>query len=120
MKILALLLLLVSTAAFAKDHVYQEGKLLSVSKQNDSSIGTGLGNMALAVPMGHAIFTVQISDIVYIVRGEKVNRRTKDYSKGLIIGDPVKVAVEGNNLILLLPTGKDFSTAILTRERSKQ
>jgi len=38
----------------------------------------------------------------------------------LIIGDPVKAAVEGNNLILLLPTGKDFGTAILTRERSKQ
>jgi hypothetical protein len=54
---------------------------------------------------------VQISDIVYTVRGEKTNHRTKDYSKGLIVGDQLKAAIEGNKLILLLPDGKNLDTS---------
>jgi hypothetical protein len=116
----AIFILFLSLSAFAKDHLWQEGKLLSVANQNDMGIGTAIGTSALLFQTGHAVFLVQISDIVYTVRGEKTNHRTKDYSKGLIVGDQVKAAIEGNKLILLLPDGKNLDTSILTRERVKQ
>jgi hypothetical protein len=120
MKIIAMLLLL-CVPAFAKDHAYQNGKLLSVSKEGDGTVvGTSASNIGMAFAQSHAIFVIQVADLVYTVRGERVNQRTRDYSKGLIVGDPVKAAVEGNTLVLLLPNGKDFGTAILTRERANQ
>lgn len=111
-----LVLLLCSQPALAKTHDYQDGKLLNVSKSEDMGVAAPISNGAIAISTGHAIFVVQVADLIYTVRGERTNRNTKDYAKGLIVGDPVKVAVEGNSLILLLPNGKDLGTSILTRE----
>ena len=121
MKTLAVLLLLLSSScAFAKLHDYQDGHLISVSKEGDGTVlGTSTGHVGMAFAQSHAIFIVQLGDIIYTVRGERINQRTRDYAKGLITGDSVKAAVEGNTLVLLLPNGKDFGTAILTRERTK-
>jgi hypothetical protein len=82
-------------------------------------VGTSSGSLRAAFAQSHAIFVVQVGDLIYTVRGERVNQRTKDYSKGLMVGDPVKAAVEGNTLVLMLSNGKDFGTAILTRERAE-
>lgn len=100
--------LLLSTAAFAKDHAFQQGKLLAVDTDQRLYEGTSIG---------HALLTVQVDDVIYTVRGERVTRRTKDFSGGLIIGDSVQASLEGNNLVLLKPDGKDLKTNILKRAR---
>jgi hypothetical protein len=108
MKLLACLLLL-SSAAFAKVHIFQTGKLISVSTEDRLFEGT---------TVSHALLTVQVDDVIYTVRGERVTRRTKDFSEGLIVGDSVQTSVEGNNIFLHKPDGKDMKTEILKRERS--
>jgi hypothetical protein len=107
MKILACVLLLCSTAALAKDHDFHTGKLVSVDTVDRLSEGT---------TYRRAIFTVQLDDLVYTLKGEAVHHNT-DISKGFVVGDPIQAAVEGNNVVLLQPDGKDFKTTIIKRER---
>ena len=120
-KFFVLFVLFVSTAAFAKDHNYQVGKLLDVSSRTDGGGGASStsGNVSTTgfLQDSHAIFTVQVDDIVYTLRGERLSSRTKDYGKGLIVGDPVKVSIEGQDVFLQLPDGKDLKTRLLTRAR---
>lgn len=89
---------------------YQTGKLLSVTTDERLVEGTS---------QRWAIFTVQIGDLVYTARGERVRRGTTDFAQGLIIGDAVQVTVDGEDLILLKPDGKELKSKILKRERAQ-
>jgi len=112
-KLLAFVLLafcLGSSMAYAHSHAFQTGKLISVTTDERLDEGTSYRR---------AIFIVQIGDIAYTLKGDRVNLRTKDYAQGLIVGDPVQVSVEDENVILQKPNGKDFKTSILKRERSQ-
>jgi hypothetical protein len=40
-------------------------------------------------------------------------RWTKDVGKGLIVGDPVQVAIDGGTLIFLKPDGKELYSSLL-------
>ena len=97
-----------STIVYAGGHNFQTGKLVNVDTDERLARGTSLRR---------AIFTVQIGDIVYTLRGERVSPRPKDYAQGLIVGDPVQASVEGENVVLQKPDGKDLKTVILKRER---
>lgn len=108
--VLVLVLCFGTSYALAGSHTFQTGKLIDVT--TDERLNEGTSHRS-------AIFTVQIRDIVYTLKGERVSQRTKDYAKGLIVGDPVQAAVEGENVILLKPDGKDLKTSILKRERAK-
>jgi hypothetical protein len=66
-----------------------------------------------------AEFTVQVADTVYTARGARIMRWTKDVGQGLIVGDPVQVAIEGGNLIILKPDGKEMKTTIVKRTRTQ-
>ena len=63
------------------------------------------------------MYTVQVADMVYTVRGEKVKPHTRDYTRGMVIGDPVEARVEGEHVYLRTPKGKEIKTDILTRAR---
>jgi hypothetical protein len=65
-----------------------------------------------------ALFAVQIEDIVYTARGDRIKRGSGDVGKGMIVGDPVQVAIDGDHLIFLLPNGKEMETTITKRTRS--
>jgi len=108
-RMMALMFMLCFSAAFAGSHNFQAGKLLDVT--TDERLVEGTSHR-------HAIFIVQIGDIIYTLRGERVLSRTKDYAEGLIVGDPVQVSVEGQNVILLKPDGKNLNTSVLKRERA--
>ena len=104
-----LLALAPATAAFAAaKHIFQTGKLLGVSIEETVVGGTSIRQ---------ALFTVQIGDLVITARGERV-RRTGDIGQGLIIGDAVQVALDGGDMILLKPDGKEMKTTIFKRERA--
>jgi len=112
-KILALLLFgfsLGTSSAYAGNHSFKPGKLIDVSTDERLYEGTTLRR---------AIFVVQIDDVVYTLQGGRVSRGAKDYAQGLIVGDPVQASVEGKDVILQKPDGKDFKTSILKRERAK-
>ena len=66
-----------------------------------------------------ALFTVQIEDIVYTARGDRIRRGSGDVGKGMIVGDPVQVAIDGDHLIFLLPNGKEMETTITKRTRAQ-
>ena len=89
---------------------YQTGKLLSVTTDERLVEGT---------THRWAIFTVQIGDLVYTARGERIRRGTVDFAQGLIIGDAVQVAINGEDLIFLKPDGKELKSKIIKRERSQ-
>jgi hypothetical protein len=97
-------------SAFGATHNFQQGKLLDVTTDERLDEGTSFRR---------AIFTVQIGDIIYTLKGERVSPHKKDYSEGLIIGDSIQASVEGDDVILLKPNGKDLKTSILKRERAK-
>ena len=101
-------LFLGSFFAFAGQHVFQTGKLTNATTEDRMKKGTSYTNV---------IFTVQIKDMVYTLKGGRVSARAKDYTKGLIVGDPVQASVEGEHVILQRPDGKDMKTSVLKRER---
>ncbi len=106
----ALMFMLCVGSSFAASHNFQTGKLLDVTTDERLVEGTSLR---------HAVFIVQIGDIVYTLRGERVLSRTKDYAEGLIVGDSVQASVEGESVVLLKPDGKNLKTSVLKRERVK-
>jgi hypothetical protein len=91
-------------------HEFQNGKLLDISYDERLEEGT---------TYRRAIYHVQVGDIVYLGRGERVKRHSGDPGHGLIIGDPVKAAIDGDNLILQRPDGKEIKAKIVKRERPK-
>ncbi len=66
-----------------------------------------------------ALFTLQVQDIIYTARGDRIRRGSGDVGKGLIVGDPVQVAIDGDHLIFILPNGKEMKTAITKRTRAQ-
>jgi hypothetical protein len=66
-----------------------------------------------------ANFIVRIDDLVYTGRGGKVDKKSGDMGQGLIVGDPVQAAVDGNHLYLKKPGGKEVKTKIIKRERAQ-
>jgi hypothetical protein len=99
--------LTVSTPLFAKK-VFKQGTLVNVTKED---LGGKKSDMA-------SLFIVRIDDIVYSGRGGKVNKKTGDMGQGLIVGDPVQAAVDGENLYLKKQGGKEIKTKIVKRERA--
>lgn len=97
------------SAAGMADRLYQPGKLLNAATESRSKKGT---------TTTHAVFTVQTGGLVYTVRAEKVGNNAKDYTEGMIVGDPVEASVDGNHLYLKTPKGKQIKTDVLTRARA--
>ncbi|MGA2136732.1 MAG: hypothetical protein ABSH50_30960 [Bryobacteraceae bacterium] len=87
---------------------FQTGKLINITSDERLVEGTSFR---------WAIFTVKVADVVYTARGERIRRRTGDIGRGLIVGDSVRVAINGTDLILLTPDGKELKTKITKRER---
>jgi hypothetical protein len=103
-------LVLCAGVASAAKHEFQTGKLVDIADDERLYEGTSLR---------WAVFTVQVEDIVYTARGQRTRRRTGDPGKGLIVGDPVKVAINKDELILLNPDGKEMKMKITKRARAQ-
>jgi hypothetical protein len=88
---------------------FQTGKLLDVSADERLFEGTSVK---------YAIYQVQVGDVVYFGRGERLRRRSGDPGHGLIVGDPVRAAIDGDSLILQRPEGKEIKTKIVKRQRA--
>jgi co-chaperonin GroES (HSP10) len=89
-------------------HEFQAGKLLDISSDERVEKGT---------TYKYAVYQVQVGDIVYFGRGEKVSKHPGDRGHGLIVGDPVQAAIDGTDLILQRPDGKEIKTKIIKRQR---
>jgi hypothetical protein len=88
---------------------FQTGKLLDVGLEERLVEGT---------THKYATYEVQIGDVVYFARGERLHKNSGDAGHGLIVGDPVKVAIDGDNLILQRPDGKEIKAKITKRQRA--
>ena len=93
----------------AKDHPFVQGVLLDATVDERVKKGS---------TAARAVYVVQVEDLVYTVQGEAVKTGTKDYTKGLIVGDPVEVSVDGEHLFLRRPNGKEIKTDVLKRARA--
>jgi hypothetical protein len=94
----------------AAKHDFQTGKLIEVTSDERLIDGTSLRS---------AIFTVQVADLIYTARGERIRPHAGDIARGMIVGDPVQVAIDGDALILLKPDGKELRTKIIKRSRAQ-
>ena len=101
------MVILVGGASKSRD--FKPGKLLDIGSSERVIEGT---------VYRRAEFTVQVDDIVYTVRGDRIRRSTGDVGQGLIVGDPVQVAIDGGNLIFMKPDGKEMKTTIVKRARA--
>jgi hypothetical protein len=88
---------------------FQSGKLLDVSSDERFVEGTSFR---------YAIYQVQVGDVVYFGRGERLHRHSGDPGHGLIVGDPVQAAIDGDGLFLQRPDGKEIKTKIVKRQRA--
>jgi co-chaperonin GroES (HSP10) len=104
----SLLLCAVSLCA-GKNKEFQTGKLVDISSDEKLNKGTSVG---------YAVYQVQIGDIVYFGQGEKLPKHPADAGHGLVVGDPVQAAVDGKDLILQRPDGKEIKTKIIKRQRA--
>jgi hypothetical protein len=91
-----------------RSHEYQTGKLTDISTDERLIEGT---------TYRHVIFTIQVGALVYTTRGGHARNRGGDMGKSLVVGDPVKVAEDGDHLLLLLPDGKELKTKVVRRAR---
>ena len=83
-------------------------------------IGIGTDeNVVKATAFRSALFTVQVADLIYMARGGRLRRGSGDLGKGLFVGDPVQVAVDGDHLIFMKPDGKEMKTIIMKRTRAQ-
>jgi hypothetical protein len=104
-----LTLLAVSISAFAHDRDFQTGKLIDVG-YNDLLHGGSSQRRAL--------YQVRLGDVIYSAEGDKV-KHNADPAHGLIVGDRVRVAIEGDRLFLRRPDGKDIKATIIKRQRAE-
>ncbi len=100
-----------SHAGLAAEHAFVQGVLLNATVDEQVKKGSTLAR---------AIYVLQVGDIAYTVRGERVKTGTKDYTKGMIIGDPVQASVEGEHVFLRTPKGKEIKTDVLKRARAQR
>jgi hypothetical protein len=92
----------------APRHEFQAGKLVDISSEDRVEKGT---------THSYAVYQVQIGDIIYFGRGEKLSKHPGDSGHGLIVGDPVQAAIDGSDLIIQRPDGKEMKTKIIKRQR---
>lgn len=125
---LLLLLLLLPPLALAKDKApkeYQQGKLLNIEekdtvqttyisqKQSDGRTVT----TPVEDKQKHYFISVQLVDMIYV--GEYTPAffgKPGDW----VIGDPIKVRLDGNNMILQKPNGKELKSKIRKRIRAAE
>jgi hypothetical protein len=105
----ALMLAFAVLLAGAK-HDFQRGKLINIDSEETLINGTSFRS---------AILKVEVGGVVYSARGERMRRHSGDLGHGLIIGDPVQAAIDGETLILLKPDGKELKAKITRRERAQ-
>jgi hypothetical protein len=103
-------LILVGTLFGAKNHEFQAAKLLDITADERLVEGT---------TVRHAIFTVQVGELVYTARGGHIRHHGGDYGQGLVVGDSVQVSIDKDHLILLKPDGKELQTKIIKRVRGQ-
>ncbi len=99
----------VATLWAVPSHEFQTGKLVDITSDERVDKGT---------THGYAVYQVQLGDIIYFGRGEKLPKHPGDAGHGLIVGDPVKAVVEGKDLIIQRPDGKEMKTRIFKRQRA--
>ena len=110
-RLLILLILIFATLlAGAIKRDFQTGKLINIDYEERLINGTSFR---------WAILTVQVEGVIYSARGERMRRHSGDPGHGLIIGDPVKATIDGEDLILLRPDGKELKAKITRRERAQ-
>jgi hypothetical protein len=109
MKITLAVLLLAAMSFAASHHELQAAKLIDVSADERLIEGTSYR---------HAIYKVEIGDLLISARGERMRIRGGDAGHGLIVGDPVQAAVEGDELYLQRPDGKEIKAKIIERKRA--
>ncbi len=118
---LALALTLAVVCLGAAKHDFQTGKLLDITADTKLVDGTSIR---------HAIFVVQIDDLIYTARGDRLGRvkaslitmaitRSGDNGQELIVGDPVQVSLDGDELIIRKPNGKELKTKVIKRARAQ-
>lgn len=103
------LAMMVLVSGASHPHDFKAGKLLEIGTDERFVQGTALRS---------AVFTVQVADLIYAVRGDRIRRGSGDIGQGLIVGDSVQVAIDGDHLIFLKPDGKEMKTTIIKRTRA--
>lgn len=107
--VIVLCTLAFSLFSLASTRDYQTGKLMDVGY--DDALHNSSGKH-------HAIYQVRLGDVIYSAEGDKVKDNV-DPAHGLVVGDSVRVAVEGEHMFLRRPDGKDIKATIVKRERAQ-
>jgi hypothetical protein len=108
--IISFILLCIVEGIAGTPHQFQAGKLVDVGSDERAVEGTTII---------HAVYQVQVGDLIFFARGERVRRHGGDPAHGLVVGDPVQVAIEGDDLILQRPDGKEIKAKIIRRQRAE-
>jgi hypothetical protein len=88
---------------------YQTGKLIDLHRES-----TGAG---AARAQGTFCLAVEVTDMTYLVSHEAAWRWSYEPTD-FVVGDPVEVKIEGKDLYLKRPKGRDLKTYITRRERN--
>lgn len=103
-----LLLLLFALPLTAKPREWQDGKLIDVRSHET-------GNGALRAQNGYCL-AVEVGQVDFLLEYEPYGRGSYQPSD-LVVGDTVKVNIDGNNMHLTKPSGGEFKAHIVRRER---
>ena len=98
-----------SAASFAATLDFQTGKLVDVGYDDVMHKGSS---------QRHAVYQVRLGDVIYYAEGSKLHHEA-DPGHGLIVGDEVRVAIEGDRMMLRRPDGKDIKATIVKRQRAE-
>ena len=103
-------LLFAALSVWAKPaHEFTTGKLVDITSEERTDKGT---------THAYAIYQVQLGDLIYYGRGEKLAKHPGEAGHGMIVGDPIQAAIDGKDLIIQRPDGKEIKTKIIKRQRA--
>ncbi len=102
-------MLVISLVSLARTRDFQTAKLVDVSYDDVMHSGSS---------QRHPVYQVRLGDLIYSAEGDKL-KHAADPAHGLLVGDDVRVAIEGDRLYLRRPDGKDIKTTIVKREKAQ-
>ena len=91
-------------------HDFQTGTLVDIKKDEQLIDGT---------TVSRTVFEVQVGNLIYEAQSRHTVRASAKFAEHVVVGDPIKVAIEGDEMILLDNSGNELKMKITRQERAK-
>jgi hypothetical protein len=103
-----ILAILCSAVALAQDYQWKDAKVIDITSERGGAVVTPIAALA-GVPMTKTFYWIQTNDTIYVLGP------AKRQLLNVTLYEPTKVAIDGNNAIILDDYGKDKKLPVVEK-----